>query len=501
MRTFFKTRFGLCEARSLCIRRGLTRTIVPLSILTALFAQALAGFASDARPPDHSQLTVNRIFGQKEFKTEDWGPAHWLNNGSGYTTPEPSKQVKGAKDIVRYDPQTGRREVLVSASQLVPHGKSKPLSIDGYAWSDDTRKLLIFINTKRVWRLNTRGDYWVFDRDSGKLQKLGGAAESSTLMFTTFSPDGSRVAYVCRRNLYVQTLASLRITALTTNGSETLINGTSDWVNEEEFHLRKGFRWSPDGRHLAYWQFDTTRVPDFELINYTDSLYPTILTYPYPMAGQTNSACRVGVVAADGGATRWFDTGADPRNHYIPQMEWVPNSRAVLFQQLNRIQNTNLVIRGDVKTGRTKVVFTDRDEAWVDVSEDWHWIQHGKRFLWLSERDGWRHLYAVSRSGQEVKLLTPGKYDVISVAGVDEKHGWIYLIASPENPTQCYLYRVSLQNGGNLTRLTPAEQCGTHSYAHLEARPLGHPHLLALWPTAGHRSRALAAASARASPG
>jgi dipeptidyl-peptidase-4 len=406
-----------------------------------------------------------RIFDDKEFESAKWGPVHWLECGTGYTTLEKSASSKDARDVVHYDPQTGRREVWVRVSDLIPDGRSKPLKIEGYAWSRDAKKLIIFTDAKRVWRQNTRGDYWVFDRDTKQLQKLGGDAKPSTLMFATLSPDGRKVAYVCQNDLFVQDLADLRITQLTATRSKTLINGTSDWVYEEEFGLRNGFRWSPDGKRIAYWQFDTSGVPTFHLINNTDGLYPRITAYKYPKAGQANAACRIGVVDATGGNTRWFDTKADPRNHYIPRMEWTPDSKHVVLQQLNRLQNTNQVIRGNARSGATKVLFTDRDDAWVDVVEQWHWIGKGRRFLWLSERDGWRHLYSVSRSGRSVKLLTPGPFDVIHVAGVDEERGCVYIIASPENPTQSYLYEVSLNGGGKLRRVTPADQPGSHSYA------------------------------------
>jgi dipeptidyl-peptidase-4 len=182
-------------------------------------------------------------------------------------------------------------------------------------------------------------------------------------MFATFSPDGRQVAYVCQNNLFVQSLDNLRVAQLTKDGSDTIINGTSDWVYEEEFYLRNGFRWSPDGKYIAYWQFDTSGVREFKLINNTDALYPKITSYAYPKVGETNSACRVGVVKASGGRTRWFRPNADPRNHYIPQMEWMKDSRHVVFQQLNRLQNTNRVIRGDARNGDIQVLLTDRDDA------------------------------------------------------------------------------------------------------------------------------------------
>ena len=193
-----------------------------------LVLAAAAATPAAESPVDRSVLTVERIFGKEEFKTQPWGPARWLKDGSGYTTLERSATLKEAKDIVRYEPESGRREVLVSAADLIPRGESTPLKISDYEWTEDGMKVLVFTNTKRVWRMNTRGDYWVLDLKSKDLTKLGGDAAPATLMFATLSPDGRRVAYVCEHNLFVQTLEGMRIIQLTTDGSSTLINGTSD---------------------------------------------------------------------------------------------------------------------------------------------------------------------------------------------------------------------------------------------------------------------------------
>jgi len=444
------------------------------SVILSVFG---AGPVMSEDAVDPAILTLERIFTDEEFESESFGPARWLEDGSGYTTLEESEdQAKNenedenddedgaAEDIVRYDPQTGEREIMVASARLIPEGESKPLEIDNYIWSDDGTKLLVFTNTKRVWRTNTRGDYYVLDLKSWELMKLGGDAEASTLMFAKFSPDAGRVGYVCEKNIYVQDLKSRRIKQLTEDGGGNIINGTSDWVYEEEFRVRDGFRWSPDGKSIAYWHFDTEGVREFKLINYTDGLYPKITSYQYPKVGEMNADCRVGVISADGGKTRWFKPLGDPRNHYIPKMEWADDSKTIVFQRLNRLQNTNEVTLGSVRKGRMRVVLTERDEAWLDVSDDLKWLDDGKSFTWLSERDGWRHLYLVSRSGKKKRLLTPGEFDVISVQRIDEKGGWVYYIASPDNPTQRYLYRSPLDGGGEAERVTPREQSGTHSY-------------------------------------
>lgn len=427
---------------------------------------------SEAAPsPANRLLNVDRIFGtENEFKQETWGPAHWLKDSSGYTTLEVSPEFidhadsKKIKDIVKYVMATGQREILVPATSLHPPDHEVPLEIENYAWTDDVQTVLIFTNAKQVWRLKTRGDYWVFSRKTGQLKKLGGDAQPSTMMFATMSPDGSRVAYICGNNLFVQSLEDLQVTQLTFDGSTTIINGTADWVNEEEFHLRNGLRWSPDGKSIAYWQFDTEGVRQFPLINNTDSLYPKVSFYAYPKVGETNSACRVGVVSVEGGETKWFSPNTDPRNHYIARMEWSKDSQRVVFQHLNRLQNTNQVISGNPTTGELEILFTDEDETWVEVMNEWHWLDGGARFLWLSERDGWKQLYAISVADKSVQLLTPGEFDVIHLVGVNDALGYAYFIASPENPTQRYLYRVPLDGSGEAVRVTPDSQQGTHSY-------------------------------------
>ncbi len=452
-------------------KTAIKRFLIESYIITILLV-VLAGPVWAEKTSDPSLLTLERIFSSDEFKAEKFGPTRWLEDGTGYTTLEDSKSRESGKDIVRYDPESETCEVLVSADHLIPPGQSEPLDINDYSWSSDGNKLLIFTNTKRVWRKNTRGDYWVLDLASRDLRKLGGNAKESSLMFAKFSPDGRYVAYVCQRNLYVQYLKNYRVKQLTKDGSTTIINGTSDWVYEEEFGLRNGFRWSPDSKLIAYWQFDTSEVKEFSLLNNTDSLYPQLTTFKYPKVGQVNSACRVGVVSIRGGKSQWFKVPGDPRNNYIPKMQWAANSKEVVLQQLNRLQNTNKVMFGkvrtgwfgDIHTGPVRTVLTEQDEAWVDVRNDLKWLDDGSSFTWVSERDGWRHLYLVSRSGQTLTLLTPGQFDVISVQSIDEKRGWVYYIASPDNPTQRYLYRSALDGSGKVERVTPINQKGSHKY-------------------------------------
>ncbi|HYE57180.1 MAG TPA: S9 family peptidase, partial [Rhodothermales bacterium] len=347
------------------------------------------------------------------------------------------------------------------------------------------RKLLIYTNSARVWRANTRGDYWVLDLDNGRLRQLGVGRPASSLMFAKFSPQGDRVAYVSRNNLYVEDLATGRITPITTDGSETIINGTFDWVYEEEFGLRDGFRWSPDGTKLAYWQLDASGVRNFLLLNNTDSLYSFVTPIQYPKAGSTNSAAKVGVVSATGGPTRWFRLSDDERNHYPARMDWAESSDELVIQHLNRLQNTNDLLLADTRTMQTRPIVTERDSAWTDTVDDLVWFDSGRRFTWVSDRDGWNRVYVVNRDGSGMRAITPERTDVLSVLQVDTGSGWVYYMGAGDNATQRALYRARLdtspapagrnnRNRGRATttvapaitveRLTPANQAGSHTY-------------------------------------
>jgi dipeptidyl-peptidase 4 len=449
-----------------------------LAVLLACCAAFWAAAPVEAQVSADSDKLLHRMYASPDFEVKYFGPARWLDSGAFYTTLESSSKVKEAQDIVRYETATGKREILVSAAKLIPPGSATALAIENYAWSNDKSRLLIFTNSKQVWRRNTRGDYWVVEPNSGTLRKLGGDAPASSLMFAKFSPDGKRVGYVRANNIYVEDLATGHITQITRDGSDTIVNGTSDWVYEEELDVRDGFRWSPDGRRIAYWQFDTTAVGTFKLVYNLGApkeivtgfpypglgVYPSVLDIPYPIPGTKNSAVRAGVVSADGGETRWMEVPGEPRDNYIARMEWTENSNELAIEHLDRLQNTNDLLLADAATGSVRQAFRDQDAAWVDVMDEIKWIHGGKDFLWLSERDGWRHAYLVSRDGSLVRLVTPGNYDAMSIEGIDERNGALYFIASPENATQRYLYRANLDGSGHPERVSPASQPGTHHY-------------------------------------
>jgi len=389
------------------------------------------------------------------------GASPWVDGGKGYTATE--RNPKGGSDIVRYDTATGKREVLMTAEQLTPPQLGKPLEFSGYVSSADGKRMLFATDGRMTMIRKTANDYWVLDKTDNTWFKLGGKSTTG-LLHAKLSPDGTRAAYVRENNIYVEDIRSGAIKQLTTDGSLLIINGTSDYVYEEEFSVRDAFEWSPDGQKIAYFQFDENGVPEFALINYTDTLYPVITKYAFPKPGQTNPAVRIGVVSAAGGPTVWIKTSGDPRNTYIARMDWAGSPQELILQHLNRAQNTNNVLLANAETGDVRQMFRDQDEAWVNVNNTFVWLEKGKRLLFTSERDGWRHAYAVSRDGQ-ARLITTEPFDLLSISAVDEAGGWLYYIASPQNATQRYLYRSRLDGTGKTARVTPADALGTHTYS------------------------------------
>jgi dipeptidyl-peptidase-4 len=448
------------------------RPLFPLLLASALIAPALhaqTGTPDTPKPSAQFIETLHAEFDRGEYQPRTPRESRWLNNGDRYTILEASPSHHGFVDLVAYDTATGKRTVLVSADHLIPAGQSDPLHIDGYQWSDDGTQLLIFTNAQKVWRLRTRGDYWTFRISDGHLTRIGPDAPPASLMFAKFSPDGRNVAWVQANNLYVETLADNQVRQLTHDGSTEIINGTTDWVTEEEFGLRDAFRWSPDSASIAYWQFDQSGVGEYSLINDTDSPYPAVFRYRYPQPGGTNAAVRVGVVSTQGGATQWIDVPGDSRNQYIPRMDWIGDSDELILENLNRLQNTNSVLIANAHSGKSRLFFEDKDPAWVDIVDDFQWLSAPSSprktdLLWISERDGWRHAYLISRATGQPRPITNFAADIIAPVLLDEAHGFFYFIASPNDPIRSYLYRSHLDGSGAPERLTPQNQPGTHTY-------------------------------------
>lgn len=389
----------------------------------------------------------------------------WTDNGDQY-------YEFSAKGIEIVNPKNGNRNIFLSQQSLIPKGSSVAIKVESFSISKNKELILIYTNSKRVWRENTRGDYWVYNKKSNELTQIGRPFSSSQLMFAKFNAQANKVAYVNKadHNIYVEDLSNGTINAVTKDGAERMINGTFDWVYEEEFGCKDGFRWSPDGLSIAYWKLDARSIRNFLMINNTDSLYSFTIPVEYPKVGQSPSACSIWTYELSSGENRRVDIPGDAEQHYIPRMEWCLNSKQLILQQLNRKQNQSKIYITPIATHVAQAIHQESSDSWIDIKARWNnndpsgwdWVQDGKAFIWVSEKDGWRKIYQIDLKGNE-KLVTKADYDMINLDFLDPKGEMIYFTASPTNATQKYLYSVPTK-GGSPKRLTPTSFEGTCDY-------------------------------------
>ncbi len=388
----------------------------------------------------------------------------WSADGAGYY-----EQTATGIEEVGFPSLT--KTHIVDTADLIPTGSSRALSVRNFFISPDKSQLLIYTNSKKVWRYDTRGDYWILNLHSKILQQAGKGLPESSMMYAKFSPDSKLLAYVSNHNIYVEDIASGKIKPLTGDGTEKIINGTFDWAYEEEFSCRDGFRWSNDGKKIASWQIDASTMKNFLLIDNTDSLYSFTKPVEYPIAGEDPSSCKIGIVDVDNAQLKWMNVPGDAVQHYIPRMEWTKSDANLIIEQLNRKQNESKIYLLNTSTGEASQIFTEKNNAWIDTKSRWHdnprgweWLNDGKSFIWVSENDGWRHFYVISSDGKKKRLLTKENYDAIDINSIDEKTGYIYFTASPDNATQLYLYRIKIDGSQKAQRVSPPEEPGTHYY-------------------------------------
>ncbi len=355
----------------------------------------------------------------------------------------------------------------------MPYEDKQETRAEGHDFTNcDATYALDFVNRQRVWRYATRGDYELVNLKTGEKRKLGAGLPETSLMFAKFSPDGTKVAYVSKNNIYMEFCEGGQREQLTFDGNETIVNGTFDWVYEEEFDCRDGFRWSGDSKYIAFWRSDTEGTGWFDIIDNVSGIYPKVNHFPYPKAGTTNSAVKIGVIKApwgrSGGVPTWLDIPGDERENYLPRMEFVPGTNRLMIQQMNRAQNNNKVWTCNIVNGKADnlhVMLEDNDKAWVETNDNIHFLKGNKYFTFTSERDGWRHIYRVSADGKKWTCITKGNMDVVNEVALDEKRGYIYFIGcEPNAATQRYLYRAKLYGNGTIEKIKTQTKVGQYSY-------------------------------------
>lgn len=404
-------------------------------------------------------LICSSVFAQKSI---DINRLNWLPNSHSFW-------VNEQDNIVVYDiDKLDQNNTVLTKEQLKNAGfRGK---IEKLVWNENKTKALVYTNSKKVWRANTKGDYWFFDLVTGKGKQLGANLEKASLMFAKFSSDNENVAYVSQHNIYLENLDSGKITPLTNDGKDKVINGTFDWVYEEELAARDGFRWSPDGKSIAFWRVDASETKFHLMINNTDALYPFTVPVEYPKAGEKPSSVKIGIVDINSLKTDWLNIPGEPDNNYLVRMEWVANQE-VMVVQLNRNQNQVSIYNCNAQSGKANLIYQEKSDTWIDVFDissgvydgfPCQFVDNGKSFLWSSDADGWMHIYKISSDGKKKELITTEKFDAYFKAYNDQTKS-IYYIASPKDATQRYLYETNL-NSKKTKRLTPEEFEGTNDY-------------------------------------
>ena len=391
-----------------------------------------------AQAQQKQALTLEDIWTKPTFRQATVPGFDWLKDGRYYAALAPDGS------LTQYSATTGQpTAVLVPASALAVNGQR--LEVDGYRFNADEQKVLFSTDTEPIYRCSSKANYYIFDRPAQRLTALSTGGKQG---YATFSPDGKKVAFTRDNNLFVKDLASGQETAVTTDGRRNqLIHGSCDWVYEEEFEFAQAFFWSPDSRYLAFYSFDESQVPEYNMQRW-GSLYPQDYRYKYPKAGEKNSVVRISTYALAGGQTTPMNIGAE-FNQYIPRVVWTQTPGLLSIRRMNRLQNKLEILHVSAATGQGSVVLTDTDPAYVEVTDgDLYYLPGGKQFIFASEKDGYRHLYLHELSGQLVRLLTPGRWDVTDVAGLDAKNGYVYFTNTEAGPLQRHLYRVGLSGKG-----------------------------------------------------
>ncbi len=405
------------------------------------------------------KFTLESIHASSTFRPETFQGGKWADEGPVITYIE-AADTADATHLMRYNLETGTRTRIIDGTNLHAEDVDRIVPIEDYTLSDGGEKVLIYTDSKEVWRANTKGYYYVYDLDDQVLTPVSDRDEGYQ-MFAKFNPSATKVAFVRQRDLYVVDLTSGTETALTTDGSDgEIINGTFDWVYEEEFGLRDGWEWSPDGTRIAFFKLDESGTRSFPLVDNTQR-YPDITRFRYPKAGEQNSEIKIGVIdlaridttqRGQPQATQYFDTntwnGGGMTHEYLARMGWTPEvdgTHQVWMYRLNREQNVLDLLYGNPETGETETVLQETEDTYIDVTDDkLSFLDGGEHFVFLSERTGYKHAHLYRNEGTYLGPITEGTWEVTQFHGVDEKDWTAYLTATRDTSLERHLYKTKV---------------------------------------------------------
>jgi len=432
--------------------------MTPLVLIwLAASSQPVPAVAQESSAATAKQLTVDRIYSQPSLNGQLSRGLAWAPDGKKLSFFETSGTGKNTKtELWTMDTTSGERRLLISSDKLesiLPADTSQPTQATGlgrhapaeYQWTPSGTAILFSGPTALAW----------FDVKTQSARTL--VTGKSNLADPKISPDGKFVSFIRDHNLWLVGTRDGKETAVTRGGTEELRKGELDWVYPEELEIRTAYWWAPDSSAIAYLEMDERKVGQYPLVDFASSSGEAELER-YPIAGSANPVVHVFIAAIGGGSIRVMDTGANP-DIYLPRVNWLTDSKHLAIQRLNRSQTNLELLIADASTGQSRVLLTEKDSYWINISDDLYFFKDGKRFLWSSERSGYRHLYLYDLDGKQLAQLTKGDWEVTSVNAVDEAKGIVYFTATEKSPTERQIYRVVL-DGSSFARVTKED--GTH---------------------------------------
>lgn len=381
-------------------------------------------------------VSLDEVWTKFAFSQKQVRSINWMKDGSFYSALENGR-------IVKHQVTDGAAVETLFDEGVSVENLGQKITIADYTLSSNEQKILIETDPEQIYRRSSRAENFVYDIKTKKLTKLSAGGKQS---FATFSPDGTKIAFVRQNNLFMVDLNTMAERQITTDGKwNNIINGMCDWVYEEEFSFAKAFFWSPDSRKIAFYTFDESKVPEYNMQMW-GKLYPTDYRYKYPKAGEPNSTVSISVYNLVDTKTVKMDLGKET-DLYIPRIRWTINTNVLSISRLNRYQNKMELIHADAFTGKTTTILIEESRTYVDVEnfgDDLTYLADGKSFIMSSEKDGYKHLYQYDMSGREVRQITTGKWEVDNFYGIDESSNTLYFTSTEIASIERHLYSISL---------------------------------------------------------